>query len=203
MPSRMRDCASVRWRGTQPAPRPWIRRGHRLTSVRELVRRIVDFPRRTAASLTAENWCAMKIPCTHNNTSSWYWRSASHCATSCPKPSSYLESDCHICTQTVLILSQECATFSEVLSYQKLQNGTECDTSAVVLKFQGWLRGLVATNLPGDCVVEVSGYVDSGAIRITRVGDLPRACAATCTSSINVQRMGKEAALHGDMTPLM
>ncbi len=58
------------------------------------------------------------------------------------------------------------------------------------------------SNLPGDCVVEVPGYVDSGGIRIPRVGELPMACAATCSASIHAQLMGKEAALHGDVTLL-
>ena len=58
------------------------------------------------------------------------------------------------------------------------------------------------TNLPDDCVVEVPGYVDGGGIRIPSVGALPLACAATCSASISAQRMGKEAALRGDVTLL-
>lgn len=54
------------------------------------------------------------------------------------------------------------------------------------------------TNLPEDAVVEVPGYVDANGMSIPRVGDLPLACAATCNSSINVQRMSKEAAVRGD-----
>ncbi len=34
------------------------------------------------------------------------------------------------------------------------------------------------------------------------VGDLPLACAATCTASIRVQEMAMEAAVHGDVTLL-
>ena len=34
------------------------------------------------------------------------------------------------------------------------------------------------------------------------VGDLPLACAATCTASARVQEMGMEAAVHGDVTLL-
>lgn len=58
------------------------------------------------------------------------------------------------------------------------------------------------SNLPDDCVVEVPGYVDRNGISIPRVGDLPMACAATCSASVNVQRMAKEAAVRGDVTLL-
>lgn len=58
------------------------------------------------------------------------------------------------------------------------------------------------SNLPDDCIVEVPGYVDRTGIHIPRVGDLPLACAATCSASIHVQRMAKEAAVHGDVTLL-
>ena len=58
------------------------------------------------------------------------------------------------------------------------------------------------TNLPDDCIVEVPGFVDKLGIRIPKVGDLPLACAATCEASINVQRMAKEAAVHGCVTLL-
>jgi alpha-galactosidase len=50
--------------------------------------------------------------------------------------------------------------------------------------------------------VEVPGYIDRHGINIPRVGDLPLACAATCSASINVQRMAVEAAVHGDVTLL-
>ena len=53
-------------------------------------------------------------------------------------------------------------------------------------------------NLPEDCVVEVPGYVDRHGINIGQLDDLPLACAATCQASIDVQRMAKEAAVHGD-----
>jgi len=55
------------------------------------------------------------------------------------------------------------------------------------------------TNLPDDCIVEVPGYVDRNGINIPRVGDLPLACAATCSASIHVQRMAVEAAVSGDV----
>ena len=58
------------------------------------------------------------------------------------------------------------------------------------------------SNLPPDCIVEVPGYVDRNGINIPRVGDLPLACAATLTASINVQRMAVRAAVEGDLTLL-
>jgi alpha-galactosidase len=54
------------------------------------------------------------------------------------------------------------------------------------------------TNLANDAIVELPGYVDKNGINITIVGDLPLACAATCSVSINVQRMSVEAAMTGD-----
>jgi len=57
-------------------------------------------------------------------------------------------------------------------------------------------------NLAPDCIVEVPGYVDRNGISIPRVGDLPLACAATLSASINVQRMAVQAAVHGDVTLL-
>ncbi|MBN1808589.1 MAG: alpha-glucosidase/alpha-galactosidase [Planctomycetes bacterium] len=59
-------------------------------------------------------------------------------------------------------------------------------------------RGVI-TNLPEDCIVEVPCYVDGNGINTPVVGDLPLACAATCSASVNVQRMGVEAAVHGDV----
>ena len=58
------------------------------------------------------------------------------------------------------------------------------------------------TNLPPDAIIEAPCYVDSLGIHMTPTGDLPLACAATCSASINVQRMAKEAAVHGDVTLL-
>jgi len=57
-------------------------------------------------------------------------------------------------------------------------------------------------NLPEDCIVEVPGYVDRNGINIPRVGDLPLACAATLSASVNVQRMSVHAAVNGDLTLL-
>jgi alpha-galactosidase len=57
-------------------------------------------------------------------------------------------------------------------------------------------------NLPDDCIVEVPGYVDKSGISIPRVGDLPLACAATLSASVNVQRMAVHAAVRGDLALL-
>jgi alpha-galactosidase len=58
------------------------------------------------------------------------------------------------------------------------------------------------TNLPDGCVIEIPGYVDRNGINMPVVGSLPLACAATCSASVRVQEMGKEAAVHGDVTLL-
>jgi alpha-galactosidase len=58
------------------------------------------------------------------------------------------------------------------------------------------------TNLPNDCVVEVPVYIDQMGIQVPKVGELPLACAATCSTSINVQRMAKEAGVKGDVAML-
>lgn len=62
---------------------------------------------------------------------------------------------------------------------------------------QGHIR-----NLPDGCIIEIPGYVDATGINLPVVGDLPLACAATCSASIRVQEMGVEAAVHGDVTLL-
>ena len=56
----------------------------------------------------------------------------------------------------------------------------------------------IITNLPSDAVVEVPGYIDWNGISIPVVGDLPLGPAAVCNSSINVQRLSVEAAVHGN-----
>jgi alpha-galactosidase len=58
------------------------------------------------------------------------------------------------------------------------------------------------TNLPDGCVIEIPGYADRTGINYPVVGDLPLACAATCSASARVQEMGVEAAVHGDVTLL-
>jgi alpha-galactosidase len=57
-------------------------------------------------------------------------------------------------------------------------------------------------NLPEGCIIEIPGYVDRNGINMPVVGDLPLACAATCSASVRVQEMGMEAAVHGDVTLL-
>lgn len=57
--------------------------------------------------------------------------------------------------------------------------------------------GLI-TNLPQGCTVELPCIVDSNGIQPTFIGDLPSQCAATCSASVNVQRLAVEAALTGD-----
>ncbi len=53
-------------------------------------------------------------------------------------------------------------------------------------------------NLPDDAIVEVPGYIDGNGVSIPQVGPLPLGCAAVCNSSISVQRLAVEAAVHGD-----
>jgi alpha-galactosidase len=58
------------------------------------------------------------------------------------------------------------------------------------------------SNLPDGCVIEIPGYVDRTGIHMPVIGDLPMACAATCSVSARVQEMGMEAAVSGDVTLL-
>ncbi len=58
------------------------------------------------------------------------------------------------------------------------------------------------TNLPDGCVIEIPGYVDHNGINMPVVGNLPMACAATCSATVRVQQMGMEAAVHGDVALL-
>ncbi len=58
------------------------------------------------------------------------------------------------------------------------------------------------TNLPDGCIIEIPGYVDRNGIAMPVIGDLPLACAATCSASVRVQQMGMEAAVRGDVTLL-
>jgi alpha-galactosidase len=57
----------------------------------------------------------------------------------------------------------------------------------------------VITNLPEDCIIESLGLVDRSGLNMARGITLADACAATCISSINVQRMSVKAALTGDV----
>jgi len=58
------------------------------------------------------------------------------------------------------------------------------------------------TNLLNGCIIEIPGYVDRTGINMPVIGDLPMACAATCSASVRVQEMAMEAAVHGDVTLL-
>ncbi len=53
-------------------------------------------------------------------------------------------------------------------------------------------------NLPDGCCIEIPGYVDRTGIQLPVVGELPPACAATCSASVRVQQMAMEAAIRGD-----
>jgi alpha-galactosidase len=57
----------------------------------------------------------------------------------------------------------------------------------------------VITNLPSDAIIESPGFVDRFGINMVAGITLPEACAATCISSINVQRMSVHAAITGDI----
>ena len=59
-------------------------------------------------------------------------------------------------------------------------------------------RGLV-TNLPQDCIVETPGFVDRFGLNMVAGVTLPLGCAATCNTSISVQRMAVQAAVTGDV----
>ena len=57
----------------------------------------------------------------------------------------------------------------------------------------------IITNLPSDAIIESPGFVDRFGINMVAGITLPEACAATCISSINVQRMSVHAAISGDI----
>ena len=73
------------------------------------------------------------------------------------------------------------------------------ETGRIYRGYFNVVNGGVITNLPIDCIVEVPGYVDGNGVNIPVVGDLPLACAATCNSSVQVQRMAVRAAVEGDV----
>ena len=58
------------------------------------------------------------------------------------------------------------------------------------------------SNLADDCIVEVPCYVDKNGVSVPEIGDLPLACAATLSATVNVQRMAVHAAIEGDITLL-
>jgi alpha-galactosidase len=60
-------------------------------------------------------------------------------------------------------------------------------------------NGGIIKNLAPDCIIESPGFVDRFGINMVEGIELPMACAATCASSINVQRMSVQAAVTGDV----
>ena len=60
-------------------------------------------------------------------------------------------------------------------------------------------NGGVIRNLPADCIIESPGFADRFGINMVEGVTLPDACAATCSASVNVQRMGMRAAMTGDL----
>ena len=57
----------------------------------------------------------------------------------------------------------------------------------------------IIKNLAPDCIIESPGFVDRFGINMVAGISLPEACAATCSASVNVQRMGMQAAVTGDV----
>lgn len=60
-------------------------------------------------------------------------------------------------------------------------------------------NGGIIRNLPEDCIIESPGFVDRFGINMVEGIDLPLACQATCSASVNVQRMSVRAAQTGDV----
>ena len=60
----------------------------------------------------------------------------------------------------------------------------------------------IIDNLPPGAIVESLGFIDKNGVHMAHIGDLPLACAATCSVSVSVQRMGMEAAVKGNVTLL-
>ena len=60
-------------------------------------------------------------------------------------------------------------------------------------------NGGIIKNLAPDCIIESPGFVDRFGINMVEGITLPDACAATCSASVNVQRMGMKAAITGDV----
>ena len=57
----------------------------------------------------------------------------------------------------------------------------------------------VIKNLAPDCIIESPGFVDRFGINMVEGIELPLGCAATCSASVNVQRMAVPAAVTGDV----
>ena len=54
-------------------------------------------------------------------------------------------------------------------------------------------------NLSDEAIIEVPGYVDHNGISTPHIGSLPLGCAAVCRTSISVQELSVEAAVHADI----
>ena len=63
-------------------------------------------------------------------------------------------------------------------------------------------NGGTITTLARDCISESPGFVDRFGINMVEGVTLPLACAATCSASVNVQRMSVQAAVSGDVEML-
>ena len=57
----------------------------------------------------------------------------------------------------------------------------------------------VIKSLAPDCIIESPGFVDRFGINMVEGIELPLGCAATCSASVNVQRMAVQAAVTGDV----
>jgi alpha-galactosidase len=57
----------------------------------------------------------------------------------------------------------------------------------------------VIKNLPDDCIIESTGFVDLFGMHMASGIELPMGCASACRTSIDVQRMSVEAAIKGDV----
>lgn len=60
-------------------------------------------------------------------------------------------------------------------------------------------NGGTILNLPEDCIIESPGFIDRFGINMVEGIELPLACQATCSNSVNVQRMSVRAAQTGDV----
>ncbi len=60
-------------------------------------------------------------------------------------------------------------------------------------------NGGTITNLAPDCIIESPGFVDRFGVNMVEGVTLTDACAATCSASVNVQRMSVKAAMTGNV----
>ena len=60
----------------------------------------------------------------------------------------------------------------------------------------------VISNLPEDCIIESTGFIDRFGLHMASGIELPMGCATACRTSIDVQRMSVDAALKGDVDQL-